>query len=237
MNAYKFVWLVWIRRCFISTAAARYSNLETRYITKLTTPRAEKLATCAISFVKFVFVSCTHRIVSRMIDGVVLLSENLAPTYSVYVPSKFVTARTLASRPWTRVNSKQREREREKFSKRRLRIPPTWFTPLTPVDFQRVTGLTRESRPNTGRLTKFRVNTMMHRLIHPNCAQNTRRARRAIPTARLRKRRKCATGLKPRYTPINSPCTMTNISWISCSKAVTYFLLYETRLFMTDINY
>lgn len=130
-----------------------------------------------------------------------------------------------------------REREREKFSKRRLRIPPTWFTPLTPVDFQRVTGLTRESRPNTGRLTKFRVNTMMHRLIHPNCAQNTRRARRAIPTARLRKRRKCATGLKPRYTPINSPCTMTNISWISCSKAVTYFLLYETRLSMTDINY
>lgn len=113
MNAYKFVWLVWIRRCFISTAAARYSNLETRYITKLTTPRAEKLATCAISFVKFVFVSCTHRIVSRMIDGVVLLSENLAPTYSVYVPSKFVTARTLASRPWTRVNSKQRERERK----------------------------------------------------------------------------------------------------------------------------
>lgn len=49
-----------------------------------------------------------------MIDGVVLLTENLAPTYSVYVPSKFVTERTLASTVNSRLNSKEKEREREK---------------------------------------------------------------------------------------------------------------------------
>lgn len=49
-----------------------------------------------------------------MIDGVVLLTENLAPTYSVYVPSKFVTERTLASTVNSRLNSKEKQTEREK---------------------------------------------------------------------------------------------------------------------------
>lgn len=49
-----------------------------------------------------------------MIDGVVLLTENLAPTYSVYVPSKFVTERTLASTVNSRLNSKEKQRERER---------------------------------------------------------------------------------------------------------------------------
>lgn len=127
--------------------------------------RAEKLPTCAISFSWNSYsYRVAHRIVSRMIDGVVLLTENLAPTYSVYVPSKFVTERTLASTVNSRLNSKEKQREREKS----VCVSPR-FVRFT-RHRQSISSVKRESRPNTGRLTKFRVNTMMHRLIHPNCA-------------------------------------------------------------------
>lgn len=157
MNPYKFV-RVWIWCCFINrhTAATRYSNLETRYITKVTIPRAEKLPTCAISFVKFVFVSCIH-IASWA--GWLMVSFFWAKIWHRLIP--YTCLQNLSPREHFATNDRElawtlKKKKRKKKTLETLRaIPSTWFIPHThrSVDFlrvKRVTGLTDESRPNTG---------------------------------------------------------------------------------------